>query len=504
MINVVLVEDEKLVLLGMKMCIQESGENMKVAAAFSSAEDALDYFEANTADVLITDIRLTGMSGLDLIKRIKPDHRHMLIIVLSCYEDFSYARTAYELGVDKYILKHELVEDELAAMISDMYAVRMARQTAREAGINDLGMELKRKSLIRPECKYFIGYITLRGETGDPASDAADISYPMVVEIIQEILHRDDMGECFLRHNDELFCIFCFDAASTREQIASRLEGFLDNMSKNIKNYFNRYSYLTLSESFNNLREVKTNFDEAKKFSGYTFYMDRPGILWVEQTKPHNGECPEVPFNPQNIFTNRWMGEFETGIQEFFKSQRESFVSADKLKVQVVKFVNEFSSFLARYYDLDINQAFQEETRPDYFSINGFTNADGLRDWLIRMVRKVKEYVFLHEKKETTIARIVEYAEQNYRSSITLTDIAEKFHMNTVYVCQLFKKKTGVTFIHFINRLRIEKAKGLLLSTDLTAEQIAERVGIMNNNYFFRLFKKATGQTVKQYRKNLK
>lgn len=97
---------------------------MKVSATFSSAEAAADFFDKHTADVLISDIRLTGMSGLELIEKIKPNHKNMLIVVLSCYEDFSYARRAYEIGVDKYILKHELVEDELASIIAAMYSAK--------------------------------------------------------------------------------------------------------------------------------------------------------------------------------------------------------------------------------------------------------------------------------------------------------------------------------------------------------------------------------------------
>lgn len=502
MINVVLVEDEMLVLLGMKMCIQDSGHDMKVSTTFSSAEAALDYFDKNTADVLISDIRLTGMSGLELIEKVKPKHKHMLIIVLSCYEDFSYARRAYELGVDKYILKHELVEDELASIISDMYIAKKSQQTVRDAQISDSGIEFTRNSFIKTDCKYFIGLITLRGEIDDSQSGNKDISYPMVIEIVQEIMHRDCLGECFLRHNDEVFCIFNLDNASTQEQVKTRLQSFFENMSKNIKNYFNRYAYMTVSRSFTDLRDVKKNFAEVKKNSDYTFYINNPCIMWVEQLKNNNTECPELIFNPQNIFSERWMSDFEAYIKEFFKAQKETGINSDELKIQVVKYVNEFSSFLRKYYDIEINRAFSEETRPNYLSINGFTNADGLRNWLIKMVEEVKEYVLLNEKKETIISRIVEYAEQNYNSNITLTDIAEKFHMNAVYVCQLFKKKTGVTFIYYINRLRIEKAKGLMRSTDLTCEQISEQVGIKNSNYFFRLFKKTTGQTINQYRKS--
>ena len=108
MINIVIVEDEMLVRLGMKMCLDEYSAELKVAAAFGSGEDAEHYFRQNTADVLITDIRLTGETGLDLIRHLKYQMTHMAVNVLCCYEDFSYARSAIELGGGKYMLKHAL------------------------------------------------------------------------------------------------------------------------------------------------------------------------------------------------------------------------------------------------------------------------------------------------------------------------------------------------------------------------------------------------------------
>ena len=503
MLSVVLVEDEMLVLLGTKMCIQESGYNMNVIATFSTAEAAYDFFDSHTADVLVTDIRLPGMSGLELIEKIKPAHKHMIIIVLSCYEDFSYARRAYELGVDKYILKHELVEDELSKMILEIYESKKPQYSIKDTHINDFGIEFKRTGLIKTDYKYLVGFITMRGEIDDPRTDNSDISLPMVVEIIQEILHRDCLGECFLRNNDELFCVFNVEKALTYDQTKLRLENFFSNMSKNIKNYFNKYAYMTVSKSFTELGDVKTNFEHAKKSSIYTFYVNNPCILWAKEMKDCSRECPEIVFSPQNIFSNNWMSEFDEYIKDFFKTQKNNYTNPDELKIKVVRYVNEFSSFLSKYYDLDINHVFPKETRPDYFNINGFKNADGLRDWLIKMVKETREYILKNKKKENVISKIVEYVEQNYNTNISLAEIGEKFHMNPVYICQLFKKKMGVTLIYYINNLRIEKAKSLLLSTDLTAEQISEQVGIKNINYFFRLFKKSTGQTISQYRKSI-
>ena len=110
MIRVVIIEDEMLVRIGLKMCITEYDPQLKVVGDFSSAEDALEYFEKNTADVLVTDIRLNGMSGLELLHKLERRKPYLSAIILSCYEDFAYAKEAISLGVDSYVLKHEIDE----------------------------------------------------------------------------------------------------------------------------------------------------------------------------------------------------------------------------------------------------------------------------------------------------------------------------------------------------------------------------------------------------------
>jgi two-component system response regulator YesN len=108
MISVVITEDEMLVRLGLRMCIDNSGCGLHVTAAFASGEETEEFFRHSVADVLITDVRLTGMDGLELARRVRPLHPNMAVVVLSCYEDFSYARSAFNNGADRYYLKHEI------------------------------------------------------------------------------------------------------------------------------------------------------------------------------------------------------------------------------------------------------------------------------------------------------------------------------------------------------------------------------------------------------------
>ena len=114
MIRVAIVEDEMLVRLGLRMCL-ESSPDIYVAGAFASAEEAETGQDKAPVDVLLTDIRLPGNSGLELMRRLRKKYPQMLFVVLSCYDDFTYAQRAMEYGASRYILKHELDEKELSA-----------------------------------------------------------------------------------------------------------------------------------------------------------------------------------------------------------------------------------------------------------------------------------------------------------------------------------------------------------------------------------------------------
>lgn len=98
------------------------------------------------------------------------------------------------------------------------------------------------------------------------------------------------------------------------------------------------------------------------------------------------------------------------------------------------------------------------------------------------------------------VNKIIQYIEQNYDQDITLGSLAKYVMMGENYVSALFKKKTGETLIHYLHRMRVDKAIELLMNTDLPVNRIGQRVGFMNDNYFIKIFKRMTGTTPSQYR----
>lgn len=495
MINVVIVEDEMLVRLGMKMCIDDNSLSMKVIAAFSSAEEAMEFFDNNSADVLITDIRLINKTGIELIEYIKPRIPGIIIIVLSCYDDFSYARKAYELGADRYLLKHELDSDQLPQIIEETLNKKLIIK--KQYSESRIEAEKKPSSGLNQE-QYKVCCIALSNPDNKKLVDMNEVSFPMVVEIIQEILNINHMGECYLRHDSEIFCILTFQRQDTQESIDLQIHDFFRQIQTNIQNIFEKDVYMSESNPFLELNEVPKYFNIVRKDLGYCFYYDSSAIIKVPDSK---GEAANFEYSVENIVREDGLLLFSQYLNDYFDRQKENWVALDKVKLQLAEFMHEFALHIERYYHENPNLLLEEEDRPNYVNIDTFAFALPLKHWLLAIIEKVKEIIYEKSRKKGNISDIIRFIEENYQKDISLSVIADEFYMNKVYFCQFFKKETGVTYINYLNRYRIEQAKILLKASKDTEETVSNKVGIQNVNYFIRLFKKITNMTIREYRK---
>jgi len=502
MIRIVIVEDELLIRLGTKMSIDKHDMQLSVAETFACAEKALDYFDGHTADVLITDIRLTGNSGFELIKALKPLFPDMIYVVLSCYEDFSYARKAYELGVDKYILKQELREDELAATILQLYNAKHIFRGPEQKQFLPTAEVLKKDNTINLEWVYLFGYITMQNESGIGLASDNDLSYPIAAEIIQELLNRDNLGTCYQRNGTELFFLFNFSKTLSSVEQKTRIESFYSILRKSIKSYFNRSIILTVSVPFESLSSTNNHYLAVTEYAQYSFYLETTEIMWQHDFTPA-GKCPELASDYYQILSDDKHSRFADTLKNFFDECQQTGVHPTLLKLEVVKFLHEMQNFLKNTYGLSFDDIYHGEVEPNYVGVEKFCKRKSLHDWLLRIIKITGDYLIQNAKKESTTTQITLYIQEHFHEDLTLSHIANNFHMNVTYLCQIYKKKTGTTIVQYINHIRIEKAKILLFTTKMSVEQIAEKVGIDNPNYFFRLFKKITGETVGQYRESL-
>lgn len=400
-IRVVVVEDEMLVRMGMTVCLTnpDSKHEIQVLGSFASGEEALEFFKHQSADVLITDVRLSGMTGLDLIRALPEESRPKAIIVISYYNDFNYAREALSLGVDRYLLKSEIDENELYILVEDIMAQKVITQEHDEIDAPRKNWLLKKTGLFR------LGIIMLFDQLEDldssplpaedkqgviPASRKSDsstsplksINNHLFSQMLQGQLDKQNMGAFF--YKSQTPCIL-FDL----EEQEATIQSVFDELSHLIENYFNKSSCLFLSEPFRHAHEI------------------------------------DIIFAQIHVYT----------LQQHYTP--------------------------AQVYEINKN------TKPI----------------------------------PPAALRIKQYIDEHYHEALSLNTLAGFCHMNPSYFCQYFKKTFGVSFVSYLNHLRINKAKDLLLTTNLSSEEIAQQIGLTNSNYYFRLFKKITSYTTSEFLK---
>lgn len=491
MVRVVIVEDEMLVRLGMKMSLEDSEAQIKVEAACANAEDALDFFEENVADVLLTDIRLPGMDGLELIERLKQTVPGLITVVLSCYEEFSYARKAMELGVDKYILKHELLEDELVSIVGKLYEERHIRG----AGAKNERTAGRRTREAAAGQKYRIVCIVLRKKDERYNLGTDDIDFEIAVEVLQEILNIKHNGECFLRHSQEIFCIIRYDADESEEEMRQQIQDFYENARKSMKKYFNANLYMNVSQVFKELERSREVFEKVIKEESSSFYNESSCLCYIED----EGEKKNLRLgrSGKQLLSDEWYEETVRNIESFLWEARGGSIPPEEVKNEAVKFVYDLSGLLKKYYSVDLEEWLEDGERTSYSYISRFDSCMGLLAYMKEILQILMD---TRQKEVSEYKKIARYIEENYRRELSLKEASEHFHMSAPYFCQYFKKYTGSTFVQYLNQVRIEKARQLLGNPELTTDEVAEQVGIFNTNYFLRLFKKTTGKTVGEYR----
>ncbi|MBB6694843.1 helix-turn-helix domain-containing protein [Cohnella xylanilytica] len=135
--------------------------------------------------------------------------------------------------------------------------------------------------------------------------------------------------------------------------------------------------------------------------------------------------------------------------------------------------------------------------------ISRFRTLDSLENWMIQVMRGILAFKREHRipKKKNLIAEVKEYVSKHYQESITLADLAARFYLSPIYLSQLFKQRTGDTYLNYVVQVRIDRAKELLENTDLKVYEICQKVGYSDTQHFARLFERLTGSKPSEYRK---
>lgn len=524
-LKIMIVDDEENERNLLKVCINWPELEMEIAQEASSGIEALDMLDEFTPDIIITDICMPFMDGIEFGRLALEASPSVRIIVLTAYDEFNYAKEGIKIGIDDYLLKPVKSEELKGAL-------------------------LKLKSVIESERLQKMEY--------DKVKKQLEESLPYFKEkFLNELLHDSSMGNkansrleyfevAYFKSNIQVALIetlYC-DKEYTEEQSYllriksteivrrffgedSKIEVFTDYTQKIV--VLNGNPKIELVEYCEKIKLILVNRLKCSVSIGVGKRYESPdmaGKSYFEACEALNykilfGKNHVVSYSDTNITPNVCNIRMDTiselcfavkiGIVDealaiingiFEEFYVEGVKSVDYIRVISINIVtgilNSITELGLKYNDvfedfsLPYNNVLKIDTVPDMIEY--------LKEITILTIESVKS---IHRGKTNNIVKdITNYLNENISNPhLSLSGVAKTFHFNSSYLSRIFKQKTNYSFIDFITRLRIEKASSLFRTTDLKLYEVAEKVGILDPKYFSKCFKKHTGLSVNEYKR---
>lgn len=524
MYSVFIVDDEVIVREGIRSKIDWDNLPFTFAGEASDGELALSMIQEIKPDILITDIKMPFMDGLELAKAVKKMQPWIRIIILSGHDEFDYAKKAISIGVEDYILKPFTSDDLLSSM--NKIAVMLDNKKKEMSDIARLKSEIEESSDLLRE-KFLSDLILGSFNSSDAIEKASELSISLLsrkyLVTISE-LHSESNSI-----DDLITAKSCLLTATSGN---SDIIGF----------FISPFSYVSI---------FKGNQDEAMEEQAYS-YADA-----IQHAVSKNTSCTVVttigtPVDRTALITksyqdaNQIMGlckDFSKnriiGSQDVDTSSDKSFsfVQADPL-MDRLKYatINELDDIIDQYLKLLGEDTFQFSVMASYLFIDVVMAASKLveeaggniknvipdvlthtfiahavenRSTFITQIRYVLEAVLkfrdsnLQGRYNDVILRAKKYIDENYANpDICLHSVAEEVHFSPNHFSTIFSQECGITFIEYLTSVRVDQAKLLLANSQKRSSDIAYEIGFNDPHYFSYIFKKVTGFTPRDYRVN--
>lgn len=477
------VDDEYMILEGLKMIVDWSALGFEVVKTAKNATEALAYLEAHEIDLLITDINMPEMSGIELVKQAQQKTSDFFTIILSGYQEFEFVKKGMQLGVKNYLVKpvnkEELkksvleIRNELEKRQQQQEQKELYRETGLILWLNDELNDGEFQGLLKQFSSGTFPPYTPLLFNGEKA---------VLEEVAEYFLSRGQQMTVYGRVNEnQLILIY----SGNRQQLLLLIRELEQRFSGS-------HWQIIIGETITEWENLYKSYEKIKQVQSLqAFYPDllpHERILKVDAVDKEE-ELPFLSFNKALM-----IGDIKTICQELDKIFDQ--LLAAKADPEQVKYI----SFLLF---TDIYRQSSALSSEDYETVIAEIRKGNTIVELRRLFDNIleKSKVQTNQKRYSeTVQHTIDIINNDYTEEISLKSAAEALHLSVVYLGQLFKKETELSFNQYLNLVRIKKAQHLLLHTQQTINEISEAIGYNNTNYFSKMFKKLNGITPKEFR----
>ncbi|WP_261304955.1 response regulator [Paenibacillus andongensis] len=506
MISLLIVDDEKIIRRGLQSVIERQFPNLFNYRFAENGQEALELLSQEPADIMFTDIRMPIMDGIELLEQLQEHPVRPEIVLLSGFNQFVYAQKAIRYAVKDYLVKPVIREDLFAVLERLMRDIRMREERADKAGEDAslVAAELITQHLTQKD----VGDSIIQNKLDQAGFGWLDAGYTV------GLLTRSQASST--------------DAASFRNQIAELLQGHMDwLLTRDGKggtimiardpvmfyqlaerwrlSVFESQLRIAISESVQGIEQIRWAYSQTKQTLKYSIVLPELDVLNYTSIRERN-ERHVVPVELIGRLSNLLgMGrgnEMKQILDQILDFRIISCCEIGYLE-RISQLLNEelfdnvFRIYGNRVLDLlsqyaSVGHIGNFERFEHYYAV-----VEQLLDSLDRFIQDRREQA---PTEPNTMQKVLAYLQTHYADDLNMAVVSNHFSLNYSYFSQAFQEYYGESFSNYVRRLRLDKAKELLVHSDLKVYEISDQVGFENVKHFTRIFKDTEGITALEYR----
>lgn len=525
--KVMLVDDEPFILQGLQKIIDWDAEECEIVKTASNGLEAYEYIQENPVDMVIADIRMPIMTGLELLEKIRKEiGSQVYFIILSGYNEFSFAQQAMHYSCLDYILKPVQREGLLASVrkaVQEKNRTEQREQTQqqfRRAYLVQKMANLLRGNYDEDALTYVrnvmeftggIRYIKVDFAGSAWQEDLSDEEiksrYRQIFDNCREFL-GEDKNYCMkdilgYEGNQEIGLFYC-SVLSAKRNLSH--EEFMDVFIKAAGKGLEEPIILMMGKKVDDISRISHSYSTAHMLKSSLSFSEKKSIYEYEaelQVSPSKVVlCKQSLDRLIKAVETNDRTEINGSVDDLF-GEMEGIGSSEKIMSMNIHYLFFQLIHLAVEQDESINQ----EEVMSYISENVFDSgvSRGSRAHLRQFACEYAEYLIQLRKKVSRgiLQDIEKEIEEHYAENLTLKDLSKKYFLNSSYLGQVFRKKYGQSFKDYLASYRIDMAAELLRKTDKKISVIAEEVGYKDTEYFINRFIEQKGATPAKYRRSM-
>lgn len=483
--KIMVVDDEPLINQYIVQCIRNADSENEIIGAVTSGGKALDMLEKTPVDLVFADITMPKMDGIELLREIKKRDPSVSVIMLTCHDEFEYARAAMQYQASNYILKNEVSVERIRSILEEM------KQERKEYSAKGVAQQISRNNYLR----------RLIEQDGS-------------VQPIRESELR--ANHIYLNDQAFLIVVFCNSGHNIDQMQKSLTDGFENPL---FYAYSGQEMYLLVNVRRGSslaqdnraaavFRGIQAEMDDAVGCSRVHYHLEKLQKAFAEAVADRDERFYQLPA--------------ETVVESEEKSirQMEAYIMHATLQIEereIGKGCAEITKLMSYAQQQHVRVSFLKEAMLQLFAgirvkldVNLQEQEHAIQisrtyEEMLNCVRQGLDLLRGHGKVYSEpIQRAIDYIDFHYTEDISLNMVADFVYLNRDYLSRQFKKEVGVNFSEFLMKMRLRRAKRLLETTNMRISDVALSVGITNMSYFSTVFHKSFGCKPNDIRKKRK